>query len=72
MWVEARIMMSKTYLVNKEIDKAIKALNDICFILPSFPLKNMLYIKSVLEGEQENEDEEMNMDDDNDRKLPAN
>jgi hypothetical protein len=41
MWVEARMMMSKTFLLNKEIDKSIQALNDICFILPPFPIDKL-------------------------------
>lgn len=34
-WVQARIMMSKSFLAERDIENAIRALNDICFILPN-------------------------------------
>jgi hypothetical protein len=43
MWAEARIMMSKMYLIDKEVGKAIDVLRDICFILPPFPIEGLSY-----------------------------
>jgi hypothetical protein len=43
MWVKVRIMMARTYLLHKEVGKAIDVLRDICFILPPFPIERLSY-----------------------------
>ena len=40
-WVQTRIMMSKSFLAERDIQNAIRALNDICFILPSLPIPDL-------------------------------
>lgn len=50
-WVQTRIMMSKSFLAERDIQNAIRALNDICFILPSLPIHDLQYIETVLKDQ---------------------
>jgi hypothetical protein len=52
-WVEARILMAKTYIYNEEIGPAIKILKDICFLLPPFPIEDLIFIEQVLLSKKE-------------------
>ena len=48
LWVETRIIMSKSLLVTKEVEKAIESLKDICFLLPPFPIDDLTFIENVI------------------------
>lgn len=48
LWVETRIMRAKSYIFNDDVAKAINILKDICYILPPFPIENLLFIDTVL------------------------
>lgn len=48
LWVETRIIMSKSFIFDKEIEKAIETLKDICFLLPPFPIDDLTFIDNVI------------------------
>lgn len=49
LWVETRILRAKTYIMKKDVEKAISTLKDVCYILTPFPAMNDLpFIDSVL------------------------
>ena len=51
-------MVAKTFEFENEIEKSLRALNDICFILPTLPIEGIQYISQVLDqGEEVDEDE---------------
>ncbi|TNV73575.1 hypothetical protein FGO68_gene17101 [Halteria grandinella] len=49
LWVETRILRAKTYILRKDVERAISTLKDICYILTPFPTMTELpFIDSVL------------------------
>ena len=60
-WVQVRIIAAKTYLLEKQISKAIDVLTDLCYIIP----QNMLSIGKeasslVYSFSQENDEAKIN------------
>lgn len=48
LWVEARIIMAKSWLFDKNVEKSILTLKEICYLLPPFPIQELRFIDSVV------------------------
>ncbi|CDW77883.1 ras-2 protein [Stylonychia lemnae] len=61
-WVEARFNLSKSYLIGKQVKKAIDTLKEICYLLPPFPIEELPFIDSVLQAKDEDIIQRMDQD----------
>jgi hypothetical protein len=48
LWVETRIIRSKTLLLGKNVEEAINVLREICYILPPFPIADLSFVNEAI------------------------
>ena len=48
LWVETRVILSKSYIFEKDVEKAVETLKDICFLLPPFAIDDLNFIDTVI------------------------